>query len=121
MISIPPPGAALDTKLMGPHGCHRTAGRRVFITGGYQPSSRRNSSARLLKRTEDKRNYGDEAFLIIGIIGSPGLQGRAAYSVLENPRELISNPAVLISRLDLTVVWLGSYDDSRNGISGAAL
>jgi len=36
---------------------------------------RRNSSTRLLK-DEDKRNYGDEAFLIIGIIGVGAWQAR---------------------------------------------
>jgi phosphatidylglycerol:prolipoprotein diacylglycerol transferase len=66
--------------------------------------------AQFLKRgylkTEDKRNYGDEAFLIIGIIGVAGLAGARLYSVLENPRELIANPAVLISRYGFT--WSGS-------------
>src|SRR6266404_5212567 len=57
-------------------------------------------------KTEDKRNYGDEAFLIIGIIGVGGLAGARLYSVLENPRELIANPAVLISRYGFT--WSGS-------------
>ena len=57
-------------------------------------------------KTEDKRNYGDEAFLIIGIIGVAGLAGARLYSVLENPRELIANPAVLISRYGFT--WSGS-------------
>jgi len=57
-------------------------------------------------KTEHKRNYGDEAFLIIGIIGVGGLAGARLYSVLENPRELIANPAVLISRYGFT--WSGS-------------
>src|SRR5258708_14761272 len=57
-------------------------------------------------KTEDKRNYRDEAFLIIGIIGVAGLAGARLYSVLENPRELIANPAVLISRYGFT--WSGS-------------
>ena len=66
--------------------------------------------AQFLKRgylkSEDKKNYGDEAFLIIGIIGVAGLAGARLYSVLENPRELIANPAVLISRYGFT--WSGS-------------
>jgi len=57
-------------------------------------------------KNEDKNNYGDEAFLIIGIIGVAGLAGARLYSVLENPRELIANPAVLISRYGFT--WSGS-------------
>src|SRR5258708_7697827 len=57
-------------------------------------------------KTEDKRNYGDEAFLIIGIIGVAGLAGARLYSVLENPRELIDNAAVIISRYGFT--WSGS-------------
>ncbi len=57
-------------------------------------------------KTEDKKNYGDEAFLIIGVIGVAGLAGARLYSVLENPRELIANPAVLISRYGFT--WSGS-------------
>ena len=57
-------------------------------------------------KSEDKRNFGDEAFLIIGIIGVTGLVGARLYSVLENPRELIANPAVLISRYGFT--WSGS-------------
>ena len=66
--------------------------------------------AQFLKRgylkSADKKNYGDEAFLIIGIIGVAGLAGARLYSVLENPRELITNPAVLISRYGFT--WSGS-------------
>jgi phosphatidylglycerol---prolipoprotein diacylglyceryl transferase len=56
--------------------------------------------------SEKERNYGDEAFLIIGIIGVTGLVGARLYSVLENPHELIANPAVLISRYGFT--WSGS-------------
>jgi len=54
----------------------------------------------------DEKSYGDEAFLIIGIIGVAGLVGARVYSVLENPRELIANPAVLFSRYGFT--WSGS-------------
>jgi phosphatidylglycerol:prolipoprotein diacylglycerol transferase len=54
----------------------------------------------------DKKSQGDEAFLIIGIIGISGLVGARLYSVLENPRELLANPAVLISRYGFT--WSGS-------------
>ena len=67
--------------------------RAQFIKRGYLKS-------------EDKRNYGDEAFLIIGIIGVAGLVGAKLYSVLESPRELIVHPAVLISRYGFT--WSGS-------------
>jgi len=54
----------------------------------------------------DKKSQGDEAFLIIGIIGVSGLVGARLYSVLESPRELLANPAVLISRYGFT--WSGS-------------
>jgi phosphatidylglycerol---prolipoprotein diacylglyceryl transferase len=54
----------------------------------------------------DKKSQGDEAFLIIGIIGISGLVGARLYSVLENPRELLANPAVLISRYGFT--WSGA-------------
>jgi phosphatidylglycerol:prolipoprotein diacylglycerol transferase len=54
----------------------------------------------------DKKSQGDEAFLIIIIIGVSGLVGARLYSVLENPRELIANPAVLVSRYGFT--WSGS-------------
>ena len=67
--------------------------RAQFIKRGYLKS-------------EDKKNYGDEAFLVIGVIGVAGLAGARLYSVLENPRELIANPAVLISRYGFT--WSGS-------------
>src|SRR5260370_3867395 len=67
--------------------------RAQFIERGYLKSV-------------NKRSYGDEAFLIIGIIGVAGLAGARLYSVLENPRELIANPAVLISRYGFT--WSGS-------------
>ncbi len=67
--------------------------RAQFIKRGYLKS-------------EDTKNYGDEAFLIIGIIGIAGLVGARVYSVLENPRELIAHPAVLISRYGFT--WSGS-------------
>jgi phosphatidylglycerol:prolipoprotein diacylglycerol transferase len=54
----------------------------------------------------DKKNQGDEAFLIIGIIGVSGLIAARLYSVLESPRELLANPAVLISRYGFT--WSGA-------------
>jgi phosphatidylglycerol---prolipoprotein diacylglyceryl transferase len=54
----------------------------------------------------DKKSQGDEAFLIIGIIGVSGLVGARLYSVLESPRELLANPAVLISRYGFT--WSGA-------------
>jgi len=52
------------------------------------------------------KNQGDEAFLIIGVVGVAGLVGARLYSVLESPRELIAHPAVLISRYGFT--WSGS-------------
>src|SRR5260370_10799711 len=52
--SIPPSRAALDTNLWA-HGCHRTAGRCVFITGGYQPTPRAIHQARLLKDRRYKK------------------------------------------------------------------
>lgn len=58
-----------------------------------------------LKRA-DKAGHGDEAFLIIGVIGISGLVGARLYSVLENPHELFANPAVLISRYGFT--WSGA-------------
>jgi phosphatidylglycerol:prolipoprotein diacylglycerol transferase len=67
--------------------------RAQFLERGYLKSG-------------DKKSQGDEAFLIIGIIGVAGLVGARLYSVLENPRELIANPEVLISRYGFT--WSGS-------------
>jgi len=57
-------------------------------------------------KNEDEKNQGDEAFLIIGIIGISGLIAARLYSVLENPRELLANPKVLISQYGFT--WSGS-------------
>ena len=57
-------------------------------------------------KNPDKKSQGDEAFLIIGIIGVTGLVGARLYSVLESPRELLANPGVLISRYGFT--WSGS-------------
>jgi phosphatidylglycerol:prolipoprotein diacylglycerol transferase len=54
----------------------------------------------------DDKGHGDEAFLVIGVVGVAGLVGARLYSVLESPRELIANPAVLISRYGFT--WSGS-------------
>lgn len=54
----------------------------------------------------DDKSHGDEAFLVIGVVGVAGLVGARLYSVLESPRELIANPAVLISRYGFT--WSGS-------------
>jgi len=67
--------------------------RAQFLERGYLKSA-------------NKKDYGDEAFLIIGIIGVSGLVGARLYSVLESPRELLANPAVLISRYGFT--WSGS-------------
>lgn len=67
--------------------------RAQFIERGYLKNA-------------DEKSHGDEAFLIIGIIGVAGLVGARLYSVLESPRELIANPAVLISRYGFT--WSGS-------------
>jgi len=57
-------------------------------------------------RSAEKKGHGDEAFFIIGVIGISGLVGARLYSVLENPRELVANPAVLISRYGFT--WSGA-------------
>jgi phosphatidylglycerol:prolipoprotein diacylglycerol transferase len=55
----------------------------------------------------DTKNQGDEAFLVICIIGVAGLVGARLYSVLESPRELLAHPAaVLFSRYGFT--WSGS-------------
>jgi phosphatidylglycerol:prolipoprotein diacylglycerol transferase len=68
--------------------------RPLFIERGFLKSA-------------DKKNQGDEAFLIIGIIGIAGLVGARLYSVLENPGELLAHPAaVLFSRYGFT--WSGS-------------
>jgi len=53
-----------------------------------------------------KKDQGDEAFLIIAIIGVSGLVAAKLYSVLEDPRELLTHPAVLISRYGFT--WSGA-------------
>jgi phosphatidylglycerol---prolipoprotein diacylglyceryl transferase len=67
--------------------------RAVFLEHGYF-------------KDPDEKNQGDEAFLIIGIIGVSGLIAARLYSVLENPRELLANPAVLISQYGFT--WSGA-------------
>src|SRR5258706_2003099 len=67
--------------------------RAVFLEHGYF-------------KDPDEKNQGDEAFLIIGIIGVSGLVAARLYSVLENPRELLANPAVLISQYGFT--WSGA-------------
>jgi phosphatidylglycerol:prolipoprotein diacylglycerol transferase len=68
--------------------------RAQFIKSGYL-------------RSGSEKSYGDEAFLVIGVVGVTGLVGARLYSVLESPRELIANPAVLISRYGFT--WSGSF------------
>jgi phosphatidylglycerol:prolipoprotein diacylglycerol transferase len=66
---------------------------------------------RLQKYTSPKNaetNGGkDEGFLIIGIAGLAGLVGARLYHVLENPRELIADPSVLISRFGFA--WFGGF------------
>jgi phosphatidylglycerol:prolipoprotein diacylglycerol transferase len=57
-------------------------------------------------KNEDEKSQGDEAFLIIGIIGISGLIAARLYSVLENPRELLANPKLLISQYGFT--WSGA-------------
>jgi phosphatidylglycerol:prolipoprotein diacylglycerol transferase len=55
----------------------------------------------------DKKSQGDEAFLIIGIIGISGLVGARLYSALEDPGKLLAHPsAVLFSRYGFT--WSGA-------------
>jgi phosphatidylglycerol:prolipoprotein diacylglycerol transferase len=68
--------------------------RAQFMKRGYLPSA-------------DGKSHGDEAFFIIGIVGITGLVSSRLYSVLESPRELIANPAVLISRYGFT--WSGAF------------
>lgn len=58
-----------------------------------------------LKKAE--KSHGDEAFLVIGVVGFAGLVGARLYSVLESPSELLAHPAsVLFSRYGFT--WSGS-------------
>src|SRR6266702_2707253 len=45
--------------------------------------------------------HHDEGFLIIGVAGTIGLVGARRYHVLESPRVLIADPALLIIRLRL--------------------
>jgi len=62
----------------------------------------------LLKADKDeKQKPHDEGFLIIGIAGLAGLVGARLYHVLESPRELISDPSVLISRFGFA--WFGGF------------
>ena len=68
--------------------------RAQFIKSGYL-------------KNKDEKGHRDEGFFVIGVVGVTGLVGARLYSVLENPHELIANPAVLISRFGFT--WSGSF------------
>ncbi len=54
-----------------------------------------------------KPGHHDEGFLIIGMAGTIGLVGARLYHVLESPRELIADPALLISRFGFA--WFGGF------------
>src|SRR6266704_2850570 len=54
-----------------------------------------------------KPGHHDEGFLIIGVAGLTGLVGARLYHVLESPRELIADPALLISRFGFA--WFGGF------------
>src|SRR5436309_15679917 len=68
--------------------------RTQFVKSGYQKSS-------------GKPSHRDEGFLIIGVAGLAGLVGARLYHVLERPRELIADPAVLVSRFGFA--WFGGF------------
>lgn len=54
-----------------------------------------------------EKGHHDEGFLIIGIAGLAGLVGARLYHVLENPRELMADPSLLISRYGFA--WFGGF------------
>src|SRR5229473_1425581 len=68
--------------------------REQFQKGGYLKSG-------------GKPSHHDEGFLIIGVAGLAGLVGARLYHVLENPRELLADPSVLISRFGFA--WFGGF------------
>jgi phosphatidylglycerol---prolipoprotein diacylglyceryl transferase len=68
--------------------------REGFLRHGYLKDSKASS-------------HHDEGFLIIGIAGFSGIVGARLYHVLENPRELIAEPSLLISRFGFA--WFGGF------------
>jgi phosphatidylglycerol:prolipoprotein diacylglycerol transferase len=68
--------------------------REGFLKHGY------------LKENKESSHH-DEGFLIIGIAGFSGIVGARLYHVLENPRELIAEPSLLISRFGFA--WFGGF------------
>jgi phosphatidylglycerol:prolipoprotein diacylglycerol transferase len=59
-----------------------------------------------LKESKEPSHH-DEGFLIIGIAGICGLVGARLYHVLESPRELMADPALLVSRFGFA--WFGGF------------
>src|SRR5260370_8817594 len=72
--------------------------REQFVKSGYLKGN-------------GKPGHHDEGFLIIGVAGLTGLVGARLYHVLESPRELIADPALLISRFGFAwfVGFLGGF------------
>src|SRR5260370_22883543 len=68
--------------------------RAQFVKSGYLKSG-------------GKPSHDDEGFLISGVAGLAGLVGARLYHVLENPRELLADPSVLISRFGFA--WFGGF------------
>ncbi|PYT80203.1 MAG: diacylglyceryl transferase [Acidobacteria bacterium] len=68
--------------------------REGFLKRGYLKPSKQAS-------------HHDEGFLIIGIAGICGLVGARLYHVLENPRDLMADPSLLISRFGFA--WFGGF------------
>ena len=68
--------------------------REDFLKHGY------------LKENQEPSHH-DEGFLIIGIAGVSGIVGARLYHVLESPRELLADPALLISRFGFA--WFGGF------------
>ena len=59
-----------------------------------------------LQETKEPSHH-DEGFLVIGIAGISGLVGARLYHVLENPRDLVADPSLLISRFGFA--WFGGF------------
>jgi len=68
--------------------------REQFVKSGYQ-------------NRDGKPSHHDEGFFIIGIAGLAGLVGARLYHVLESPRDLITDPSILISRFGFA--WFGGF------------
>jgi prolipoprotein diacylglyceryl transferase len=56
---------------------------------------------------DSKSSHHDEGFLIIGVAGLAGLIGARLYHVLESPRELLTDPSLLVSRFGFA--WFGGF------------